>query len=310
MSVEEREAILDYLHGDIPPREAKACCYYEYSRTSEVIRKARREILRKVPLRVRRKLQRKYDSANVNDLLKWIAVAKIPAWLQDWRRLEILICPGYPELPWRELNDVQRKAIQIHFVETRSTPVVTDSWMLNAMGVFDRLKEQAESDRRECRKRVIRRGGCPAMVGENEIKYVVLTINFRDGIETVKEQIARWLASDANQKLFSDYRKRTIDRWNLDSPTRYKELLKYLATWRLHDELGFKKAAEWTKTNRRRKDYHVLPFFREKLRKTPSGMHYTGPVFKDGRQWEDARDKAKSFLAKEIEYGQADRNVG
>lgn len=178
------------------------------------------------------------------------------------------------------------------------------------MGVFDRLKEQAESDRRECRKRVIGRGGCPAMVGENEIKYVVLTINYRDGVETVKKQIARWLASDANQKLFNDYPERIIDKRNLDSPTRYKALLKFLAASRLYDELGFKAAKDWTRENRRQKDYHPQPFFREKLRKTPHGKHYRGAVFKERRQWEDARDKSKSFLEKEIEHGHAGGAVG
>src|SRR4029450_11763714 len=60
-SIEEPEAILDYLHGDTPTDEVAAACYYEYARASEIFRKARREILRKVPPAIRRKLRRKYD---------------------------------------------------------------------------------------------------------------------------------------------------------------------------------------------------------------------------------------------------------
>lgn len=37
-SVEERESILDYLHGDVG-HGVKACCYYEYARASEILRK-------------------------------------------------------------------------------------------------------------------------------------------------------------------------------------------------------------------------------------------------------------------------------
>ena len=40
-SRDEPEAILDYLHGDIPATEVQACCYYEYARTSRIFRKAR-----------------------------------------------------------------------------------------------------------------------------------------------------------------------------------------------------------------------------------------------------------------------------
>jgi hypothetical protein len=42
-SVEEKESILDYLLGEVEPDEVKACCYYEYGRASETLRKARRE---------------------------------------------------------------------------------------------------------------------------------------------------------------------------------------------------------------------------------------------------------------------------
>ena len=39
-SIEEKESILDYLHGDLKPHEVKACCYYEYARAADTLRRA------------------------------------------------------------------------------------------------------------------------------------------------------------------------------------------------------------------------------------------------------------------------------
>ena len=308
-SIVEREAILDYLCGDVPRGEVKACCYYEYSRTSGVLRKARREILRKGPLRIRRKLQRKYDSANVDDLLRNIG-GNIPTWLQgDSRRLDILICPAYPKLPWRELREAQRREILEHFVKTKPllliTPI-TQSFILNSMGIFDRFKQQAMSDEREWRKQP---GHYPAMVGDNQIKYVVLPFNYAEGKKAIKNAFSRWLDTDANRKLFKKYYKKAVLRQNLDSSDRYKELLKYLAAWRLYDELRFKKAAEWTKTNRRQRTdasgiEHVRPFFREmQSKRKHAQMLVLSPLYKEQRDWKAARRAAQSFLQAEIECG-------
>ena len=87
-SVEEPEAILDYLHGDTPRDEAKPCCYYEYARTSKVFQGARQE----------------YESVNPGDAVHRV-IDKFPLFRNDWRRLEILICPGYRKLPWPDLSE-------------------------------------------------------------------------------------------------------------------------------------------------------------------------------------------------------------
>jgi hypothetical protein len=287
-SVEEPEAILDYLHGDTPRDEAKPCCYYEYARTSKVFQGARQE----------------YESVNPGDAVHRV-IDKFPLFRNDWRRLEILICPGYRKLPWPDLSEAQRKDIGTHFVKARppsSIPLMTQSFILNKTGVFDRFKQQAMSDACEWKKQ---QGHYPAIVGDNEIKYVVLPFNYAEGKHAMKEAFSRWLDTDANRELFKKYYKKPIHKQNPDSPDRYKELLKYLAAWRLYDELGFKAAKEWTRESRRQKDYHPQPFFREKLRKTATGMHFRGPVFKQRPQWQDALVKAKDFLAREIEFSPA-----
>jgi hypothetical protein len=286
-SAEEPDAILDYLHGDTPRDEAKPCCYYEYARTSDIFQRARKA----------------FEAVKAGDPLHRVT-HKFPLFRNEWRRLEILICPGYPNLPWRDLTETQRKNIAEHFVKTRAPsliPIMTQSFILNKMGIFDRFKEQAVSDAREWEKHRVQY--FPAIVGENGIKYVVLPLDYTQGKNATKKALSLWLDSEPNKKLFKKYYKKPIHKRNPDSPDRYKELLKYLAVWRLYSELSLKLAKEWTAKNRRREDYHPRLFFREKFRKTPGEMHYRAPVYKERDQWEDAIAKAKSFLATEIERG-------
>jgi hypothetical protein len=282
-TAEEPEAILDYLHGDVPRDDVKPCCYYEYARASEVFQSARQE----------------YDPDYADDPLNWI-IDKFPLFCNDWRRLGILICPGYPELPWRDLTEAQRKNIAENFAKTRAPSqirIMTQSFLLNKKGVFDRFKVQAESDAGEWMKD--RSQYFPAIVGDNAIKYVVLPLDYAQGKDAVQKAFSTWLRTDANKKLFEKYYKKPIHKGNLDSPDRYKELLKYLAAWRLYDELGPKGAKDWTWNNRRQKKdaLRLKPFFREK----PIKKINVSPLYKDRKQWGHAIKKAKSFLAAEIE---------
>jgi hypothetical protein len=159
-------------------------------------------------------------------------------------------------------------------------------------------------------------GPYPATVGDNGIRHVVITFDYRDGVQAVTDLFVHWLNSDANQKLFESYYKKPIHKQNPESPDRYKELLKFLAAWRLYDEFrikldnkpGFKAAKEWTRQNRRQRTdaLRLRRFFREK----PSKQLNTKPLYRDRRDWEAAINTAKSFLAKEIEYGQRAADVG
>jgi hypothetical protein len=169
----------------------------------------------------------------------------------------------------------------------------------------DEVKEQAASDAREWKKHPDQ---YPAIVGDNEIKYVVLPFNYAEGKDAMEKAFSRWLGSETNKKLFKKYYKKPIHKQNPDSPDRYKEALKYLAAWRLYDELGFKKAAEWTRHNRRERTnvFRLRQFFREK----PSKRLNTKPLYTDPRDWEDAIAKAKAFLAAEFEVPGSSADVG
>ena len=292
-SRDEREAILDYLHGNTPTEQVQACCYYEYARASSGFHTARGRYDSSHPMRSQLSL----EAIRATDFCRS---------LRDWRGLEILICSGYPEQPWRNLTDAQKEDICVHFVAPRIGPLVTDSFHLRADGVFDEFKKQAESNWTDWmeRKGQTRRCQYPAFVGgENDsAKHVVLTLDYSRGQGALEKAFAKWLNSEENKRLFRRFYKKPIDRQSADSPVRYKKHLKSLAAWRLFDELGFKGAAKWTGDNRRYKNdgLTLQPYFGQKLRKTAKGKHFTGPLYKDRRDWKDAIGEAKSFLSQEI----------
>jgi hypothetical protein len=108
----------------------------------------------------------------------------------------------------------------------------------NASNEFSRwiATPKLESERKKPIRRVVQ----PAIVSGAKpfIKHVVITIDYRDGVDAVKEQFARWITNEENQKLFKSYYKKLIPKHDLDLPDRCKELLKFLAGLRLYGELG------------------------------------------------------------------------
>ena len=231
-SVEERESILDYLHGDVE-HGVKACCYYEYARSSEILRKARRE----------------YNPAReISDCF--------PPWVINPQRSCFLQCSSFPNSPWRDLSNEERENYGLLFKLISHWPIITDVRNLEAIRVFDRFKRQAK-------EKPLRAHGA-AIVGDDEIKHVVITIDYRDGVQAKKKQFEEWLASESNRRLFKKSYKRP--KQDPESADHYKQLLKFLAAWRLNDELDFKGANEWTRHNRRRETERLKlrAFFREK----------------------------------------------
>ena len=206
---------------------------------------------------------------------------------------------GSSSVSLRDLTKEERANFQSLFKSISHWPIIIDVRRLDALRVFDQFKQQAKNEDADDK---IFDDLAPAVVGDGPIRHAVFTIDYRDGVNAVTKQIARWLDGEASKKLFKHYYKKPIHKQNLEAPERYKELLKSIAAWRLYEELGFKAAKEWTKENRRQKDYHPQPFFREKRRRTATGMHYRGPLFKERRQWEAAIDRAKTFL-KELSAG-------
>jgi hypothetical protein len=86
-SIKEKEAILDYLHGYVADDEVKACCYYEYARASEPLRRARREFNQNDP---------RTSSVTISNYF--------PRWILNADRFCFLQCKNFPRSAWRDLT--------------------------------------------------------------------------------------------------------------------------------------------------------------------------------------------------------------
>ena len=158
----------------------------------------------------------------------------------------------------------------------------------------------------EKRKGRVPRNEYPAIVGDENypVRHVVLTLDYSRGKATAQKVVDAWLGSKANRQFFKRYYKKEIDKGNRESPVRHKLLLKLLAAWRLFDELGYKAAAEWTKSNRRERvdSLRIRPFFLEKPRQKSGGKYFGGPLFKESLAVESGQKRKRDrFLRKEIE---------
>jgi hypothetical protein len=132
-SVEEKESILDYVHGEIPDDEIKTCCYYEYARMSQTLRKARRAC----------------DPSDPDNSLLVLS-RYFPWWVRDQQRLCFLQCHNFPNLPWRDLSKEEREYIRGFFKPVSPRAIITDVLMLRGTGVFDALQRTG----RECVQRI------------------------------------------------------------------------------------------------------------------------------------------------------------
>jgi hypothetical protein len=93
----EREAILDYLHGDIPDPEVAAAAYYELARESKSFRYAATQFKRGkedmicAPRSVAKDTPDDFDYL----IMQW-------PWRVTWR------CPQFPKMPWSKVGPKKR----------------------------------------------------------------------------------------------------------------------------------------------------------------------------------------------------------
>ena len=315
----ERETILDYLHGDVRAEECAPAAYYELARESKSFRYAATQFKRGAEDKI---CAPRFVARGTPDDFDFL--------IMQWPWRAIWMCPDFPKMPWSKIGPQEKRWIQSHFPSQydRCGFRTLKADLLDAMKVIEKLKklaretrekrdtlraaEQGKSLSERTNKDVLRDHSVIAAVRNDKmpwVEHIVCTLNYRSGKETLVEAFKAWLKANRAGIIRQHYRP-PIVKGSEHSQRRFYEILKSLTAARLYATLDFKTAKEWTKENRRRKNYSPVPFFGQKLRKTPTGKHYIGPLFKERRQWEAAMDNAQSFLAKEFELGESAAAVG
>jgi hypothetical protein len=230
---------MDYLHGDVVDGEREACCAYEYARETPVLREAARRSrdiasqaglpVIKVIETVAEEIEQRFSCGGLILQSPW---------------LEFILCSNFPEKPWNSLSPEDRAGILHAFAAPRG--LVLDVRRLDAMGVFDSLKEKAARARAESLKHLQpdtteqskRRLRVLPMVQTGPLTHILLTLD-------PDETEAQWVKGfrsllRENKKRFGESRDTTAGRSG-----EAKDMLKALAAWRLLEHCG----GDWKKAN-------------------------------------------------------------
>jgi hypothetical protein len=266
----EREAIQDYLHGDIPDDEVKAAACYEFARESASFRYAAAMFRQGAADEICAPFGVARDRPDDFDFL-----------IMQFPGPTIWSCRRFPQFPWAKLTPPVRKEIQRHFGHGAPRLFNTlDADLLAAMKVNEKLQSLAEKTRKERDKVSFRKQHnirenpmLPAVRGDQLpwVEHIVCTLDYRYGKDALVDAFRAWLEFNRT-KYFDDYYKPPIQRDSEHSLRRYREALKNLAAARLYATFGLSEAKRWTRENRKRKSGVVpLAYFGQKVRKQRKG---------------------------------------
>ena len=230
---------MDYLHGDVVDNEFEAACCYEYAREAPYLRVAAirsRDIASesnlpviKIIETVAEEIEQRFSCGGLILQSPW---------------LEFILCSNFPQIPWNQLSSEDRDEILCAFPVPQG--LLVDVRRLDAMGVFDSLKEKAARARAESLKHLQpytteqpkRRLRVLPMVQIGQLNHVLLTLD-------PDETEAQWVKGF--RSLLRENKKRF--RESRDNPSGEtggaKDILKALASWRLLEHCG----SDWKKAN-------------------------------------------------------------
>ena len=228
---------MDYLHGDVVDNEFEAACFYEYATESAFLREA-----------ARLWAEKEYSSEKI---IKGSVI---------WQ------CPSFPKKRWNQLSQRERANILLCFLPDQIEPLrMIDVWLLDGMGIFDRLKTMAaevtESKKPHKPQRkvypIIEHPIFDARFHQRKVRvawvHVLFTLDFGKTKKRLLQEFDQWLQLRENKARFDAHRQNPIGKTGA-----FKDRLKDLAAWRLYRELGCEDALAFAQKNRKR-DKHGKP---------------------------------------------------
>src|SRR5262249_43488314 len=134
-------------------------------------------------------------------------LSKFPGWLAGPAAVAVWQCANYPKLPWRELAGAQRGGFLVNLAPVGPPPVITDVRMLAGMKIFEKFEQAARAASKHNEPighpaRVKLPGADYGVFSDGykdvrvaipiqreDVEYVVLTLNYKDGVDAVKARI-------------------------------------------------------------------------------------------------------------------------
>jgi hypothetical protein len=185
---------------------------------------------------------------------------------------------------------------------------VDEVWLLDAEGIFERLKTMAAKVPENNRPRKPRRKAYP-IIEEPPWLRVMFTLNFTKTRKRLLQEFDKWLQLPENKARFDAHAQNPVGKTGL-----FKDRLKDLAAWRLYRELGRDRALDFAETYRKRdKTGSPRPFHDPRQDQTKKVPLNEAPLYSEESGFLKAKRRAIQFLEvidllAECQYG-VPRNV-
>ncbi len=272
---EELLPYMDYLHGDVVDNKFEVACFYEYATESAFLREA-----------ARLWAQKKYSCEKI---VKGSVI---------WQ------CPSFPQKRWNQLSPRERANILLWFLPSQLQPLrVIDVWLLDGMGILDRLKTMAAEVMESKKLRKPHRKVYPiiedpifdARFHQRKVRvawvHVLFTLDFGKTKKQLLQEFDQWLQLRENRARLDAHRQNPTGKTGA-----FKDRLKDLAAWRLYRELGCEDALAFAQKNRKRdKDGRLRPFYnagREQSKKIPPNQ---APLYSEESGFPKAKARALAY---------------
>lgn len=297
MTMAEKSACMDYLHGDVANDEFQAARDYEYARESKVMREAAR-LLRK-------------SGKTIEEVCGIIEYQTFPGllschwyqwpWLAFWSE-----CPSFPDKSYNQLSERERAELR-RFGIFPSNKVHTlpmhKLMMLDAMNVFDDFKAMAAKVRDERSKRPASPPPAldyPVMHVEDKsgddwpFFHALFLLDFSKDRSRLVDEFEAWLQIPENEARFEKYRPKT--KTEKGTAKEAKDRLKDLAAWRLYRTVGCDGALQFTGKHRKRDKGGVPRPFLDARKGQSMTPRNEAPLYSEESGFQKAQARAEEHL--------------
>jgi hypothetical protein len=159
-------------------------------------------------------------------------------------------CSSFPQLPWNQLGEGDRKIIARNWPPTGILPLhMKGVSVLDALGVFREFQRMAAVEREQRRQRIRDKRAFRKtypVLGKGQWVEALFTLDFSETKKRMLQRFEAWLDLPGNQERFAKHESDPTGKTGT-----YKDRLKDLAIWRLYDKLGFDKMLKFAKDNRK-----------------------------------------------------------
>jgi hypothetical protein len=282
---------MDYLHGDVVGDEFRAACQYEYSRESNILRKAAELFRRSVHSEeITFKVENEFHCGF------WFIQHE---WSFIWQ------CRSFPAKSWNQLSEKERSEVLwgLPLSTNKPRPLVLGEVMF-LTHYLDQLKQMADKASTELRRAVAAGKTRQKVYPILELKgtpfvQALLPLDFSKKRTRLLQEIDLWLQQSENKARFDKHELKT----ETGTAKQAKDRLKDVGAWRLYRELGCDRALSFAAENRKRDESgEPRPFHDPRKGQTEKVPPNEAPLYSEESGFLKAKARALKYRAELLRW--------